>query len=517
MVQAGPRFRTAQRNKGTAALVFVMLSAAKSPSLACVRRGAAVLLLLALLLPAFPSAVGANDPTTTQIKRVWERTDSPQARGDRSFVWGPAPIIPIIEEPLAGLPGDRRQVLYWDKARMEVNDPNAPADQWYVTNGLLVVEMVTGRQQIGVNPTRYAERAPAEIPFGDLDDPTGPTFRTFGTLLTTPPLAVGAPVVQHLERNGHVFADDPGGATCAALVAETQHCLASPFAEYLASTGPIYANGQVVQGKLFDPPFYATGLPISEAYWITVRAGGVPTRVLIQLFERRTLTYNPANPPNSRVEMGNVGLEYYHWRYDALLPGDAPTGLDPAMRSAIGAVWDTSPAYHYLITNLAGGRYQLLWQEVYGSTGAYGATATAEHAILLDNGLLGGEPRNAARMLAHEAQHAYDFSTQGDARNASECYAVEARGLLTEAALWQHWYGPGGKADPVSDYERNGNAILAIIRADPASFVAGVRALYAADCEPLGAGSGERFLSVQGLPEGIAGELPVNEVLAALR
>ncbi len=492
-------------------------SRAKNFPLSRVRRSATALLLLAALLPMFPAAVHADDPVTTQIKRVWERTDSPQARGDRPFVWGPSPLIPTIEEPLAGLPGDRRRVLYWDKARMEVNDPNAPTDQWYVTNGLLVVELVTGRQQIGVNPTRYAERAPAEVPFGDLDDPTGPTFRSFGAHLAAPPLAVGAPIAQQLDRAGRVSASESGDATCAALVAETRHCLASPFAAYLASTGPVYANGQVAQGRLFDPPFYATGLPISEAYWITVRAGGVPTRVLIQLFERRTLTYNPANPPNSRVEMGNVGLEYYHWRYDALLPSDAPTGLDPALRAAIGAVWDAAPAYRYLIANLAGGRYQLLGQEVYGGTGAYGATATAEHAILLDNGLLVGEPRNAARVLAHEAQHAYDFAAQGTARNAGECYAIEARGLLTEAAIWQRWYGPGGKPDPTNDYERNGNAILAIIRSNPASFVAGVRTLYAADCEPLGAGSGERFLSVQGLPDGIAGELPVAGVFAALR
>jgi hypothetical protein len=37
--------------------------------------------------------------------------------------------------------------------------------------------------------------------------------------------------------------------------------------------------------------------------------------VLIQLFERRTLTYTPANPSGFQVEMGNVGQHYYSWRY----------------------------------------------------------------------------------------------------------------------------------------------------------------------------------------------------------
>jgi hypothetical protein len=480
-------------------------------------RGIAALCLVALLLPAFPGAVSADDPVTTGFKRVWERTDSPQARGDRPFIWGPTPTIPAIDEPLAGLPGDRHTVLYWDKSRMEVNDPNAPQDQWYVTNGLLVVEMVTGQQQIGVNPTRYASRAPAEIPFGDLDDATGPTFRSFGAQLAAPPLATGAPVARAIDRAGTVSAADAGGVTCAALVPETRHCVASPFATFLDQTGPVYEGGQVVTGRLFDPPFYATGLPITEAYWITVQVAGRPTRVLIQLFERRTLTYNPANPANSQVEMGNVGLEYYHWRADALLPSAAPTGLDPAVRAATNAVWDAAPAYQFLVSNLAGGRYQLIAQDLFAATGSYGSTANDEHAILLDNGLLTSDPRNAGRVLAHEAQHAYDFATLGAPRNAAECYASEARGLLTEAAIWQHWYGPTGKPNPTTDYERNGNAILAALRANPAGFVAGIRTLYAADCEPLGPGPADRFLTTRGLPAGIDAELPVAAVFAALK
>jgi hypothetical protein len=273
----------------------------------------------------------------------------------------------------------------------------------------------------------------------------------------------------------------------------------------------------VVNGLLFDPPFYATGLPITEAYWITVQVAGKPTRVLIQLFERRTLTYNPANPANSQVEMGNVGLEYYHWRYDALLPTAAPTGLDPTVRTATNTVWDAAPAYQYLINNLAGGRYQLIAQDLFAVTGSYGSTANDYHAILLDNSLLASDPRNGGRVLAHEAQHAYDFSTLGAPHNAAECFAVEARGLLTEAAIWQHWYGPTGKPNPTTDYERNGNAILAALRANPANFVTAIRTLYATDCESLGPGPADRFLTTQGLPPGIDTELPVAQVFAALK
>jgi hypothetical protein len=40
--------------------------------------------------------------------------------------------------------------------------------------------------------------------------------------------------------------------------------------------------------------------------------------VLVQLFERRALTYNPANPAVTQVEMGNVGRHYFNWRYGDL-------------------------------------------------------------------------------------------------------------------------------------------------------------------------------------------------------
>jgi hypothetical protein len=43
--------------------------------------------------------------------------------------------------------------------------------------------------------------------------------------------------------------------------------------------------------------------------------GGKELPILFQVFERRVLTYNPANPPAFRVEMGNVGQHYQLWRY----------------------------------------------------------------------------------------------------------------------------------------------------------------------------------------------------------
>ena len=51
-----------------------------------------------------------------------------------------------------------------------------------------------------------------------------------------------------------------------------------------------------------------------------MRVGGVEKDVLFQAFERRLLTFTPANDPAYQVEMGNVGLHYVQWRYGGQLP-----------------------------------------------------------------------------------------------------------------------------------------------------------------------------------------------------
>ena len=78
------------------------------------------------------------------------------------------------------------------------------------------------------------------------------------------------------------------------------HNVASPFAGWAAD--------------LEIPALNLLGLPITEPYWIQTEIDGVPTLVLIQAFERRTLTYTPSNPEGWQVESGNVGLHYRLWR-----------------------------------------------------------------------------------------------------------------------------------------------------------------------------------------------------------
>jgi hypothetical protein len=198
---------------------------------------------------------------------------------------------------------------------MEVTNPagdqNSP---WYVTNGLLVRELISGQLQVGED--RFIKREPASVQVtGDPDDTNGPTYAALGALLTAPPVPVGSEIRATLDRGGSLGGNGRGGVKAATLVKETNHTVADVFWNYLDSQGPVWNGANYVDGRLFDPTFFATGFPITEAYWTRVKVAGQVKGVLLQCFERRCLTYTSDNPDGWKVEMGNVGQHYYHWRY----------------------------------------------------------------------------------------------------------------------------------------------------------------------------------------------------------
>ena len=195
-----------------------------------------------------------------------------------------------------------------------------------MTNGLLVREMVTGRMQVGEDSFELRDAAAVPVS-GDPDDTNGPTYASFAEVLDSAALDEGSTITQTINRAGQV-GNDAGyagyGVSADAYVSETKHRIASVFWDYLNSSGLMLQDGQYQNARLFDPVFYATGFPITEAYWSQVKAAGRVQHVLIQCFERRCLTYMPENPDGWQVEMGNVGQHYYRWRY-----GDVPAGPAP--------------------------------------------------------------------------------------------------------------------------------------------------------------------------------------------
>ncbi len=211
---------------------------------------------------------------------------------------------------------------------MEINNPNADQNSpWYVTNGLLVVEMVEGWWQVG---DEEFDETPEPAEVNVTGDPGGeeglsPTYADIGRygLRDLPATPVGAALNWWIDSEGTITqAPQPTGENVTAAhrvtVPEIDHTIASVFWAFMNSQGPVWENGQLVTEHLFENPFYATGYPITEAYWTTVRVARTPRDVLVQCFERRCLTFTPGNPEGWQVEAGNVGLHYYLWRYGEL-------------------------------------------------------------------------------------------------------------------------------------------------------------------------------------------------------
>jgi hypothetical protein len=291
--------------------------------------------------------------------RTWDRTDHPVKQGQvsRTFFWGPGPNTPGLLEQYNESPlGNKlRLVQYFDKSRMEINNPAAKQDQpFFVTNGLLTVDLISGQVQVGEKDfTPYRN---ACIPMsGDLGDQLAPTYFAFQKVsvsanrVDTHPAAnrTGQKVIETIDRNGVTGTDPAKSVMTTTEIAyfdtSVKHNIPRVFWDFLNQSGQVHnANHALVREQLINPWFFASGLPISEAYWTKATIKGVVTDVMIQAFERRALTYVPTNPAGFQVEMANIGQHYFDWRYRnggfcPNEPGTTPTPPVPAGTTTPGA------------------------------------------------------------------------------------------------------------------------------------------------------------------------------------
>ncbi|HBY46893.1 MAG TPA: hypothetical protein DEG70_11705, partial [Chloroflexi bacterium] len=136
-----------------------------------------ITVLAPTILTTWASPTLAAPPANDAFQSTWARTDQPVVVGNatRTWMWGPEANSHAGIEPYKEAPRGWRTVQYFDKSRMEITHPDASDDGvWYVTNGLLATEMISGSQQIGDDQLAFG--SPAEINVaGDPDDPTGPT------------------------------------------------------------------------------------------------------------------------------------------------------------------------------------------------------------------------------------------------------------------------------------------------------------------------------------------------------
>jgi len=302
-------------------------------------------LVVGVLLAA---AVSAHTIGHSAFQREWDRHDRAVAEGmaTRSWMWGPDAYTDVLEEDYVESPGGQRQVQYFDKSRMEITYPGTDdQERWYVSNGLLVVELITGNMQLG--DTEFEPGDPARVNVaGDPETTIGPTYASFTEHLNDPAFGTGDTLNQQLHRNGDIeYQPSFGtyGITAGALTDATDHRTASIFEEFFSRTGPLWIDGDWQTGQIAG--VYEVGLPITEAYWADVVVDGTQRDVLVQCFERRCLTYTPDNAPEWQVEMGNVGQHYYRWRYGDGSSDDLEGGVLATfdVDGEVFRVWVTNP------------------------------------------------------------------------------------------------------------------------------------------------------------------------------
>lgn len=309
--------------------------------------------LLLLIGATISQVLAQTKPQEQAFYALWGRTDALVAEEAvaRTWYWGPSPFATLDEEYRQGIVG-KRQVMYWDKGRMEITNPNEdPTSSWYVTAGMLSIEMISGSIRVGDDetvalgtvqvsiagdPDRRNASAPTYASFGPVttanidsrmqiatDEPLGPTMGE-----NTAPPRQGELVDEALNRNSEVS----HRPDLAAAYPETRlvyydsvlgHNIPRVFWEFLQKVGKVQINGEQRQDLLIDWQ-YVMGHPASEPYWVRTRVNHVERDVLVQVYERRILTYNPSNPIGWRVEMGNVGQHYYKWRYGHVTPYSYP-------------------------------------------------------------------------------------------------------------------------------------------------------------------------------------------------
>lgn len=256
--------------------------------------------------------------------RRWTQDDATVASGEEqhSWTWGPL-VLRSGREPYAQSPDGRREVWYFDKGRMEVTHPEADTDNdWYITSGLIVRELISGRIQLGDDT--YEQWQPASVPVaGDIEAPPATTItyadlRQHATIdgedRAEPRSPDAGPILDVLSPGGAVAEDDA-------------------FATYqVQNTTYDDVTGHNIAGVFLtslgaDTLLYLAGRPLSEPYWARVPVNHTPQDVLIQPFERRILTYTPANPEAWQIEWGNAGRQYLQWRFGQ---ADDGTSFNPA-------------------------------------------------------------------------------------------------------------------------------------------------------------------------------------------
>jgi hypothetical protein len=315
-----------------------------------------VAIVIAVAVANFAPRAAKSAPSIVNDKfnAMWEYSDkyvNEVSGAGRGFTWGPN-SLKVLQENYQEAPGGKRLVQYFDKSRMELSP-----DGQIVTNGLLTKELVTGQRQDGNN--KFTLLSPSNIPVaGDPNsnggNPLAPTYASFQKVISFNPgenavqPQLNQPVTLSINKSGETdnLSNPPTRVLIGYYESTLGHNVPAVFQDYQNLVGQVWNGSFYQKGPVYtdNPTANVFGYPVTEAYWIKANVAGAEKDVLVQLFERRVLTYTPSNPEAFRVEMGNIGQHYLYWRYS----GENPLAVwKPTPNQPIHWHWQLSDDFVY--------------------------------------------------------------------------------------------------------------------------------------------------------------------------
>ncbi len=267
--------------------------------------------------PSLSTAASVENPS---FWHTWARTVAAVAAHtvSRTWMWGPSASSDLLLEPYAEALGGQRLAQYFDKTRMALTHPDADeASLWYVTNGLLAKEGVTGQLQL--SDATFEVQSPPQVNLaGDPDDPTAPTYASLRALLDYRPIPVGCNVIQTVDRGGHVGAEArlAGYQVPAKDVgALTLHTVASALWAFMTSSALYGGAAAGPDGPAVSHPVLRDGLPLDRGL-LDRGAGGRGGQAGAGAGVRAAgAELYRGQPGRLQVEAGDVGLHHSQWRY----------------------------------------------------------------------------------------------------------------------------------------------------------------------------------------------------------
>jgi hypothetical protein len=240
--------------------------------------------------------------------------------------WGPlATAREGLKEPYNDAPDGKRPVQYFDKTRMELTNPATGN----VTNGLLTIEMVTGRLQLG--DVTFEQRSPAKV---NIAGDSGSAGVTYADLANAPKFAEravtgnGTPYPWaydngafnprgnfQYKRDGDRYlpamANGPFYPFAALGSTRPERIEGGPYGHWVYGAFVRFLQPLATSADRASAVVQTVGYPVTPYFFAQTTINGVPQWVIVQAFERRVLTMTA----DGLVEFGNIGQHYYQWRY----------------------------------------------------------------------------------------------------------------------------------------------------------------------------------------------------------